>query len=151
MNIPIDPIYFILIISAVISLTLTLVNKLVVDQNRLKEIQKEVKEHNKKLMKANREKDQASIDKLTKDKARVMELQSEMMKMQMPVFASTFPFIIVFFLLKKLALSMAWGAFVLLPFNVPILNIGNSFTWLGWYIMCSLPFTSLFRKILNVN
>ena len=88
---------------------------------------------------------------LNKDKAKVMQLQSEMFKMQLPIFASILPFFLVFALLRSLAASHQWGDFITLPFNVPILGIGASLTWLGWYIICSLPFTALFRKFLGVR
>lgn len=148
------PLFFIMSISIVLSLILTVVNKVLVDQERVKEIQEKVKAYNKKLMKATRENNQEEKTKLEKEKPNIMKLQSELMKMQMPVFASMLPFFVVFFLMRKLAVSMEWGAFVNLPsiLHLPFLGLGDgTLTWLGWYILCSLPFTSLFRKVLGVR
>jgi len=151
MNLLHQPVLFIGIISIVMSSILTLVNKVIVDQGRMKEIQKRVSSYNKTLMKATKANDQAKVAEMNKEKPQIMQMQQEMMKMQMPMFMSMVPFIIVFMLLKKLAVAMDWGVIIQLPFNLPILGINNSFTWLGWYILCSLPFTALFRKILGVK
>lgn len=145
------PMLFIIFVAAVLALILTLVNRAIVDQRRMKEIQTEVFAYNKKLMKATKEQNKEELAKLEHEKAKIMELQSEMMKMQMPMFAAILPFFVVFFLLRELAESMQWSAFVQLPFNIPVLGIGSSFTWLGWYIMCSLPMTTLFKKLLDVR
>lgn len=145
------PMYFIMVVSAVISLILALVTKVLIDQDRMKDIQKEVKVYNQKLMKATREKDQKVLDKLGKEKSKIMGLQNEMMKMQMPMFASMLPFFVVFYFLRQFATAQGWGEFIMLPFMINVLNIGNSFTWLGWYILCSMPFTVLFRKFLGVR
>ena len=145
------PMYFIMVVAAVLSFTLALINKVLIDQDRMNEIQNDVKVYNKKLMKATREKDQKVIDKLNKEKPNIMAMQNEMMKMQMPMFASMLPFFVVFYVLRTVATGQNWGEFMQLPFTINILNIGNSFTWLGWYILCSLPFTVLFRKFLGVR
>tara|TARA_Y100000310_G_scaffold343171_1_gene449624 strand:- start:58 stop:513 length:456 start_codon:yes stop_codon:yes gene_type:complete len=146
-----SPILLVGMISAVLSLILTLVNKVIVDQGRMKEIQKKVSSFNKELMRATKANDQAKVAEMNKEKPQVMQMQQEMMKMQMPMFMSMVPFIVVFIFLKKLAVSMDWGVIINLPFNIPLLGINNSFTWLGWYILASLPFTVLFRKILGVR
>jgi len=151
MNLLHQPVLFIAIVSIVMSSILTLVNKVIVDQGRMKEIQKRVSSFNKTLMKATKANDQAKVTELNKEKPQITQMQQEMMKMQMPMFMSMVPFIIVFMLLRRLADAMAWGVIIQLPFNIPVLGINNSFTWLGWYILCSLPFTALFRKILGVK
>jgi uncharacterized membrane protein (DUF106 family) len=146
-----NPVLFIAIVSGVLSLILTLVNKVIVDQGRMKELQKKVSVYNKELMKASKSNDTAKVAQLNKDKPQIMQMQREMMQMQMPMFMSMVPFIIIFIFLRKLADAMAWGVIMDLPFNLPIMGINNSFTWLGWYILCSLPFTALFRKVLGVK
>lgn len=152
MNLVQYPMYFIMVVSIVLSMILTLVNKLLIDQERMKEIQKRVTAYNKKLMKATKAQDKEELDQLGKEKPQIMKMQSEMMKMQMPMFASMLPFFVVFFLLRRLADNMEWGQFMALPtdpFTWPLFGAG--LTWLGWYILCSLPFTSLFRKVLGVR
>lgn len=157
-----NPTYFIMGVAILISLILTLVNMFVINQKRMKEINSEVKAYNKKLMKATRKNNQEELDKLKKKKPQIMQLQQELMKMQMPMFLSMLPFFVVFLLLRRLAEAQAWGEFLLFPwcpslaaasagtcFALPL--FGASLGWLGWYIVCSMPFTSFFRKLLGVQ
>ena len=151
---PENAMLFIFLIGVVASAILTIVNKLLVNQERLKEIQKYVGDYNKKLMKATREKNEAEIKALEPEKEKVMQMQSEMMKMQLPVFASLLPFFVVFGVLGKIATANQWGQFIDLPWGsiVPFLGMGDGkLGWLGWYIMTSFPMTSLFRRALGVH
>ena len=152
--IPFDPLIFISIISGVASAILAILNKLLVDQDRLKEIQKYVADHNKRQMKAFKEKNDAELKALEPEKAKVMQMQHEMMKMQMPVFASLLPFFAVFIVLGKIADANAWGEFITLPWGsaIPLFGMKNGeLGWLGWYILCSFPLTTAFRKALRLT
>jgi len=151
MNVLAYPMLFILVIAAILSLILSLVSKILVDQDRMKEIQKEMKAHNKKLMAATKAQDKDALAKLDKDKPRIMSMQSEMMKMQMPMFGAMLPFFVVFWALRSVSDSMEWGEFVSLPAILQGGWWGSEWTWLGWYILCSLSFSSLFRRILGVK
>ena len=75
-----SPILLVGMISAVLSLILTLVNKVIVDQGRMKEIQKKVSSFNKELMRATKANDQAKVAEMNKEKPQVMQMQQEMMK-----------------------------------------------------------------------
>jgi len=143
------PLFFIMGVAIVLSAILTIVNKLLVDQNRMKELQAETKKYQKRLMAATKAGDQEELKKIEKDKPKINQMQSEMMKMQMPIFASMLPFFVVFYILRTWADKAAWGEFVMLPFKMPI--AGTTMTWLGWYIMCSLPFSTFFRKVFGVR
>lgn len=150
---PFNPLYFIALISAVASAILTILNKLLVDQDRMKEIQKYVKDYNKRYMKAVKEKNTEEQKQLDNEKSKMMQMQHEMMKMQMPVFASLLPFFAVFILLGKINDANAWGEFVNLPWGslVPLFGFANGkLGWLGWYILSSFAFTTGFRKALNL-
>ncbi|HIK00506.1 TPA: DUF106 domain-containing protein [archaeon] len=145
---------FIFIIAMVASAILTIINKLLVNQERLKEIQKYVSDYNKKLMQATKEKNQEAIKALEDEKQKVMQMQSEMMKMQLPVFAALIPFFVVFAVLGNIADSNQWGQFINLPWGnvIPFLGLGDGkLGWLGWYILASFPMTSVFRRSLGVH
>ena len=145
---------FIFIIGVVASAILTIVNKLLVNQARVKEIQGYVSDYNKKLMQATKEKNEETIKALDGEKQKVMQMQSEMMKMQLPVFAALIPFFIVFGVLGKVATSHQWGEFINLPWGsaIPLFGLANGkLGWLGWYIFTSIPMTSVFRRALGVN
>ncbi len=150
---PFNPLFFIAAISAVASAILTILNKLLVDQDRMKEIQKYVKDYNARYMKAVKEKNTEEQKQLDTEKPKMMQMQHEMLKMQMPVFASLLPFFAVFILLGKIDGANAWGEFVNLPWGsfIPFLGFENGkLGWLGWYILSSFSFTTAFRRALNL-
>ncbi len=153
MNILQYPTAFILIVAIIISALLTVVNKVVIDQKRMKEINTKVKAYNKRLMKATREKNEPELQRLAKEKPVIMQMQQELMKMQMPLFISMIPFFIVFYLLKILANAQNWGQWLLFPWHASLSLplFGRDLGWLGWYVVCSMPFTSFFRKLLGVQ
>ncbi len=145
---------FIFLITVVITAIMTIVNKVLVNQERLKEIQKYVADHNKRNMKAIKEKNEEEMKKLSDEKPKIMQMQSEMMKMQMPMFAAMLPFFVVFIVLGKIAATQNWGEFMTLPWGnaIPIWGLANGkLGWLGWYIFCSVPLTSVFKKVMGVN
>ncbi len=145
---------FIFIIAIIVSAILTIINKLLVNQERVKEIQKYVSEYNKKLMQATKEKNQEAVKALEGEKQKVMQMQSELMKMQLPVFAALIPFFAVFAVLGNIADSNQWGQFINLPWGsvIPFLGLADGkLGWLGWYILTSIPMTSVFRRSLGVN
>ena len=88
MSILSSPMYFIMVVSAVLTLTLSLVNKVFTDPERMKEIQAIMKSYNKELMAATRAKDSEKLEKLQKEKSKISQMQQEMMKMQKPIFLS---------------------------------------------------------------
>ncbi|HIK01494.1 TPA: DUF106 domain-containing protein [archaeon] len=151
MSILASPMYFIMVVSAVLTLILSLVNKVFTDPDRMKEIQATMKSYNKELMAATRAKDNEKLEKLQKDKPKISQMQQEMMKMQKPIFLSMIPFLVVFYFLGKLATGQGWGEFIQLPFTISLFSVGNDLTWIGWYMWCSLPFTMLFRKALGIS
>ncbi len=145
---------FIFIIGIIAAATLTILNKVLVNQERMKEIQKYVSDYNKKLMAATKSKDEAELKNLEGEKSKVMQMQSEMMKMQLPVFASIIPFFAVFAVLGSISDSNQWGQFINLPWGGAISFLGledGKLGWLGWYIMTSIPMTTLFRRVLSLS
>lgn len=145
------PMLFIMVIAMVLSAIMAIVNTVLIDQKRMKEIQIDVKKHNKELIKATKAQDQDTLKRLEKEKPRINQLQGEMMKMQMPMFAAMLPFFVVFIVLRNLTDSLQLGEFVELPAIIRGGWWGNTWTWLGWYIICSLAFSTLFRRILGVK
>jgi len=147
------PTLFIFLVGTVIAALMTVVNKFFIDQDRMKEIQLTMKKHNKKLMKATKAQDTEALKSLDIDKPKIMQMQKEMMKMQMPVFISTLPLLVIFMLLRKLAESQAWGEFLIIPWaeTIVIPIFGPSLGWLGWYILVSLVMTTFFRKITDIH
>jgi len=117
-----------------------------VDFARMKELQKEVAKYSKHMREAYKSKEQAQIDAVKKDEPRFYQMQSELMKMQFPMFYGIIPVIFIFAWMK---VNFAAGTVVQLPFIMPLIwraELG----WLGWYILASLPMTLLSRRLLRI-
>ncbi len=136
----------VVVLATIITLTNTLMTKKFVNYKRIKEIQAEMNDHRKKMMESYKAKDEEAMKKSKGDEPRIMQLQQEMMQLQYPMFFSLIPIMIIFFWAK--AAFVDTGIVVVLPFTLP--KWGTSLGWLGWYLMCSMPFTILFRKAFRV-
>ncbi len=131
-----------LIVAIVVTFLSTIPYRFLVDQTKMKEIRDKQKDLQKKVKEV--PKDNAEeAGRLSKE---VLELTNKQMMMNMkPMFVT----------LGLIILILPWmsGAFVgqiaLLPFDLPF--FGNDFGWLAWYFFISLPFTTLFRKLLGVD
>lgn len=133
-----SPLVGVLIISFIITLLTTLVYKYFTDQNALKQI----KEDNKKL--------QEEMKKYKDDPKKVMELQKEAfskgfmepMKHQLkPLLITFIPFLLIF----------SWMRKVYAASDAVVLNLGiMSFGWFGTYIISSIVFSMILRKVMNV-
>ncbi len=132
------------VIVAVISAWFT---KKFVDQKRMKEIQAELGKHNKLLREAYKTGDEKKIAEAKKDESKLYELQSELMRMQFPVFYSLIPIIILFLWMQE---AFGTGDIVQLPFTLPYWNKAV-LGWLGWYIFSSLPMNLIVRKAMRVG
>lgn len=134
------------VLTVIITLTSTLLSKKFVNYTRLKEIQAELNEHRKKMMASYKAQDEKETKKLKEDEPRIMQLQQELMQLQYPMFFTIIPVLFIFLWAKEAFVDT--GIVVVLPFTLP--RWGTSLGWLGWYIMCSMPLTILFRKALKV-
>lgn len=142
-----NPLWEILVIAIMVSLIITGMQKKLVDQERAKYLQKEVQSFNKELLSAHKNKDDKLVKQLQKKQPAIMEMQKEMMmKMQLPLFASMIPVLIIFMWIKHS--YSGFGDFIMVPFYLPFnwAPLG----WLGWYIFCSMPATIAMKKILRV-
>lgn len=140
-----DPIA-IAMIALVASTVSSVITAKFVDHKRLKELQNEVGKYSKQLRQAYKSNDKEKIESIKKDEPRFYQMQSELMKMQFPMFYGIIPVIFIFSWLKA---NFEAGAIVQLPFIFPILGRAE-LGWLGWYILSSLPMTLAVRKILRI-
>lgn len=131
-----------LIVAVVVTFLSTIPYRFLTDQAKVREIKEKQKELQKKVKEVPKENTEEA-GKLSKE---VLELTNKQMMMNMkPMFVT----------LGLVILILPWmsGAFVgqiaLLPFSLPF--FGNDFGWLAWYFFISLPFTTLFRKLLGVE
>jgi uncharacterized membrane protein (DUF106 family) len=140
--------FFILSIALVLSLTTNILNRLLVDVERMKEVMSQVTAWRKEFDKARKSGDKQLIAKATKKQKSIMQLQSRMMWDRMKVsFIYLGPFWIIFYILNKF---YAATSVALSPFTVPIL-LGQELPFISWYILCSFTFSLPISRILGVN
>jgi len=124
-------------ISAALSLASTLVYKYATDQNLIKSIREEIA----KLQ--NEAKTSKDPQKLTEIQNKIVPLNLKLMSQTMkPTIITIIPFLIIFALLAKV-----YTGLIVIPIPFWKGHLG----WVGSYILFSLIFTSLFRKLLKVT
>jgi uncharacterized membrane protein (DUF106 family) len=157
LGIRLSPIYeyalfVILGLSAIIALLVTLVNRRVVNWERMKQIKAEVAAFQKELRDAQIKRDMKRIHKLRQERKRIFALQGEMMRENLK---PTFYYIIPLFIFW-MVLSHVYGGWVVawLPFGLPLPHfLFFRGTWvscgfLSWYFLTYFGFAQIFRKLL---
>lgn len=136
-------IWGILLISVILSLITTLIYKFATDQSMLKQIREDTKKYQEQ-MKLCRD-DPAKTMEIQKQ---MMPLQSKMMMQTMkPMLITIIPFLVIFQLLGR---WYTGTTAIPLPFHFPMSNLPTGLGWIGAYIIFSMIFTTLFRKLLKV-
>jgi uncharacterized membrane protein (DUF106 family) len=132
-----EPLHFIYIAAAILSLVVTLVYRFGTDQPVMRELKKELKKHQGHMRE--HRKDPVKISEISK---KSMEVNMQYMKHTMkPMFITMIPFLLIFTWLR--------GQFSeLVFFNLPFWP--HTLGWVGTYIIFSMIFTTVFRKALNV-
>ena len=162
-------IFGVFIIATIIAFFITLANKLLVDQERLKSVQGEMKEYQQEMMKAQKSGDPKAMKAVQTKQAEFMNLQKEMMMNSFkPMIVTFIPIIIIFYwmsgnpLINQLYVQLpTFGYYV---FLVPLFQWLATFfypvgpvtpfatiSWLGWYILVSFAMSMVFRKFLGLK
>ncbi len=132
-----NPLLSITLISIGLSLATTLVYKYATDQNMLKQIREDMKKYQEQ-MKAHK----GNAEKLAEINKQIMPLQSKMMAQSMkPMIITIIPFIILFKVLGDI-----YNSTIVIPLSFWPGHLG----WVGTYVVFSMIFTTLFRKVLKV-
>lgn len=139
----VSPVATVACVSVMMALLLTVLNRLLVDQTKIRLIREELKKLRTEMKKAQDGKDEKKMKKVM---AKNMELSHKQLTMTMKPLMYSMVF--VFMVLPWLRHTFADLA-VSLPVGLPI--IGNAVGWLGLYIIVSMPSTVVFRKALGVQ
>jgi uncharacterized membrane protein (DUF106 family) len=133
-----EPLHFIFGASAILSMIITLVYRFGTDQPVMRELKKELKKHQGHMREYR--KDPAKVAEISK---KSMEVNMQYMKHTMkPMMITMLPFLLIFTWLR--------GQFSeLIFFNLPFWP--HTLGWVGTYIIFSMVFTTVFRKLLNVH
>jgi len=133
----------ILLISVILSLVTTLIYKYVTDQSLIKQIRADMKKYQEQMKQC---KDDPA--KMHEIQNQMMPLNSKLMMQQMkPTLITILPFLVIFWLLGQ------WynnTVAIPLSFHFPLSHLPTGLGWIGTYIIFSMVFTTLFRKVLKV-
>ncbi len=132
-----NPFLSITLISIGLSLFTTLIYKYATDQGMLKQIREDMKKYQEQ-MKTHKD----SPEKLSEIQGQIMPLQSKMMMQTMkPMIITMIPFIIIFKVLSDI-----YNSTIVIPLSFWPGHLG----WVGTYVIFSMIFTTIFRKVLKV-
>ncbi|MBI4016039.1 MAG: TMCO1/EMC3 family protein [Candidatus Aenigmarchaeota archaeon] len=108
---------------------------------------KKLKEEQAALQKKSQELRKTNPEEANKLSTESLKLSNKMMKLNMkPMFATLLLAVVI---LPWLSYTFIGKSIVKLPFELPF--IGNYLGWLKWYVLVSIPFSQLFRKLLGVQ
>ena len=143
-----NPLLFVTLLSIAASFLVTLSYKFLTNQETLKRLRQESNDLRKKIKeeyKINKD----NPEKLMEMQKRMMDMSFEQMKHTIkPMIINFLPLIILFWWIRK---SMPDTQVILtLPFSIPKLGANSGFGWLGIYILTSLVFNQIFKKLLKV-
>jgi uncharacterized membrane protein (DUF106 family) len=137
-----EPLLSIVLFSLVITFILTLVYKWLIPQDKMKELKQKTKELQAKM------KNEKDSEKLMGIQKEMLQISGEQMRLSLKPMIFTFlPLIAVFAFLRGAYAGTGdliyWGA------NLPIIGTGAG--WLLCYIIFSIIFSIILRKILGVQ
>ncbi len=123
----------------------TLFSRFLANQEEVKKL----KEEQAALQKKSAELRKTNPEEANKLSTESLKLSNKMMKLNMkPMFATLLLAVVILPWLGYAFISKSL-VIVKLPFELPF--IGNYLGWLKWYILVSIPFSQLFRKLLGVQ
>lgn len=145
-----DPTLAIALVAGWVSLAFLLVQKVQFNNPELKKAQEFIKDTQKQLMDM---RNKGKVDDKLMDK--VLDAQGKIMtKMMVPTMILSF---LGLFIFQRLA-AVYEGVSIVLPFLLPIpalswppIVLKNTLGWLGWYILCSLGWSTVLRPVLGVK
>lgn len=134
----------VLIMSFIITMIITLIYRYTTDQVVLKDLKDQVKNYQNQIKQLRISGEQDKIMELNK---KAMALNMQYMKHSMKPMLYTFvPIIIIWSWLSKLYPT---GVIILpFPFKLPLFGYG--FGWLGTYLVSSIIFSMIIRKLMKV-
>jgi uncharacterized membrane protein (DUF106 family) len=154
------PLVVVTIAGAIIGAFFTLLNYILVDQEKVKLLQKKSKEFQKKYLEAQMAKDEKKLRKLQQEQMELMKLQSEVMKDTMfKVTLLTLPIFWIFFgWLRRWYVEVG---IVKSPFNFFVFDWfhrmyhsglpASELGYIGWYMLTSMIVGYIMRKLLDMG
>ncbi|NJE84963.1 DUF106 domain-containing protein [Thermococcus sp. CX2] len=155
-----QPIWVVTVSGIILGALFTIINYVLVDQEKVKLLQKKSKEFQKKYKEAQASKDEKKLRKLQQEQIELMRLQSEVMKDTMfKVTLLTLPIFWIFFgwlrrWYVEVGIAKAPFDFFLFDWFHKLYHSGlpaNELGYIGWYIMTSMITGYILRKLLDMG
>lgn len=143
-------IFGVFVISIIVSAIIVFITAKVVDQKEMKEVKSRMAKYQEKIKEAQKRNDLKQAGKLQKE---MMRDQGAMMsKSFKPMFYTMIPVILIFSWLSHNIQNGPDDYILTLPLTLikagaPQIKLG----WLGWYILCSIPASTLIKKIFKIE
>jgi uncharacterized membrane protein (DUF106 family) len=159
---PSNPIMIVFLIASLIALMIVLLQKWLIDYDKMEELQAEMKEVQAEAKAAQKSGDPKAMAKVQKKQMELMPKNKELMTMQMkPTLITMIPILIIFYglsgnaVISNMAIHISQGTYFLLL--MPIWEIfwkspiPLTINWIGWYIVVSFAMSFLFRKLFGLK
>jgi uncharacterized membrane protein (DUF106 family) len=159
---PDNPIITVLIIAFFIALFITILQKLLIDYDKMEEMQAEMKEIQSELREAQKSGDPKALAKVQKKQMDFMPKQKNLMIMQFkPTLITMIPILVIYYgmvgnyAISHMQIHIASTQFYLL--FMPIWNIfwrqadPLTINFFGWYILCSFAFSFALRRLMGMK
>lgn len=164
---PENPILALFIVAFIVSVVITIANKLLVNQEEMNEIRQEMKEFQNELKEAQQSGDSKKLAKLQAQQSEFMQKQSKMMTNSFkPAIITMVPILLVFWwmassqissLIVQLPVAVYYGTLTPIFHTIGPLIYGGSadipytIGWLLWYFICTLSISQILRKFLGMS
>ena len=159
---PSNPIFTIFLIATLIAFVIVVLQKILIDYDKMAEIQGEMKQLQNEMRAAQQSGDPKALAKVQKKQMDLMPKNKELMTMQMkPTFITIIPIMIIYYgmignhAISHVVINIASSQYFLLL--IPIWNIfwtqSNPLTinFFGWYILASFTMSFVFRRLLGIK
>lgn len=140
-----NPVVSILIVSASVSTLINLCYKFMIDQSKAKAIKERARELQKEMKELQKKNDMEGMNKIMSE---AMKNNTEQMRLMLkPMLVSM---LVAVLTLPWLSQNYA-GISVTIPASLPFIGNVIPFGWIGWYVLCSIPFILITRKLFGLE
>jgi len=139
-----QPLISIIVFSLIITFVLTWLSKLLINQDKMKELKERTKQLQQNM------KEEKNPDKLAQFQKEMLQISGEQMKMSFkPMLITYLPLILFWVFLKGLYTKAGVGDLIHWGVSLPIIGTGAG--WLLSYLIFCIIFSIILRKLMKVQ
>ena len=135
----------ILIWGVVLSIASTLISRFLANQQEIKKVKKDMEFYRKKSSEAQKSGD---LKKANEHMSEMMKASQRQLRLNFK--AMMFSFLVFIIALVWFGTTYA-DATIASPIPIPYVVEAGNMSWFWWYILIVLPFSTIFRKLLDVS